>query len=66
MHRRCTQVHENALRPCSLCIGVGIDIGIGIGVGIEPEPDTESDPEVIQTLNSFSKQIRHAYWCSSC
>jgi hypothetical protein len=30
MHRRCTQVHENALRLWGLCIGVGIGIGIGI------------------------------------
>jgi hypothetical protein len=27
-----------------------------IGIGIEPDPNTDSNPEVIQTLRSFSEQ----------
>jgi hypothetical protein len=61
MHLRCTQVHENALRLCVLCIGVGI----GIGIAIETDYDTGSDPEVIQTLRSFSAQaLRRSQGCA--
>jgi hypothetical protein len=41
MHRRCTQVHDNALRLWGLCIRVGI----AIGIGIETDSDSDTDPE---------------------